>query len=264
MAAALNAGPPVDVVIAGDRVVEGNAGTSSLTFTVTLSAAAAATVTVAYASADGSATVGSDYLATSGILSFAPGETVKTITVDVLGDTAYEPDEVLTVTLASPSSNARLKTASAGGTITNDDTLPAPVTPALRIDSVSAVESAGSIRFTVSLSQAATSRVTVRFSTANGSAKAGRTGDYASTSGTLTFNPGETSKTVSVTVLEDSLVESNETLFVTLSRASGATITAARGTGTILDNDGPNGLSAATFAALAAANEDDSRRPIGV
>ena len=95
----------------------------------------------------------------------------------------------------------------------------------------------------------------MRFATANGTAVAGRTGDYTATSGTLTFNPGETSKVVSVAVRNDSAVESNETFFVDLSRASGATIATARGTGTIVNDDVAAAAAsrlplAAAFAAL--------------
>jgi subtilisin family serine protease len=244
-AAALNAGPPVGISISGGSVTEGNSGTAALPFTVTLSAPATATVTVSYAAANGTAAAGSDYVTTSGMLSFAPGETMKTIVVDVIGDTDYESNETFTVSLTAPSSHARISTASASGTIVNDDQQPVPVTPTLAIASVAAPENAGWFQFTVTLSQASASKVTVRFGTANGSAVGGRTGDYTATSGTLTFNPGETKKTISVAVRNDTAVEADETFFVNLSKASGATIAVARGTGTILNDD-----VAAAFAAL--------------
>ena len=263
VAAALNIVPAVDIAISGGAVKEGDSGTTPLVFTVTLSAAANSEVTVAYATADGSALAGSDYLARSGILSFAPGETVRTITIDVLGDTLVEPDETFTVALSHASANARITAASATGTILNDDQAPAPVTPELRIDSVTGLENAGWFQFTVTLSQASSSRVTVRFATANGSAKAGRNGDYVSTSGTLTFNAGETTKTISVQILDDTRVESDEQFFVNLSRASGATIAVGRGIGTIIDDDGL-ALTArhAAFATLAAATTPGPMGPV--
>ncbi len=254
VAAALNIVPAVEIAITGASVKEGDSGTTPLAFTVSLSAAASTEVTVAYATADGSARAGSDYLARSGLLSFAPGETVKTITIDVLGDTLVEPDETFSVFLTNASANARITAGSATGTILNDDQAPAPVTPELRIDSVTGLENAGWFRFTVTLSQASSSRVTVRFATANGSAKAGRNGDYVATSGTLTFNAGETTKTVSVQILNDTRAEPDEQFFVNLSRASGATIAVGRGVGTILDDDGPaRAARRAAFASLAAA-----------
>jgi hypothetical protein len=226
--------------------VEGNSGTTQLAFTVSLSAPAADAVTVNYATGGGTATAGSDYVAQSGTLTFAPGETVRTILVDVIGDATFESDETFAVTLSAPSVNARVQTSSATGTITNDDVQPPSVTPTLAIGSVSALESAGWLRFTVTLSRALSTKVTVRFATANGTAVAGRTGDYTSTSGTLTFNPGETSKVVSIAVRNDSAIEADETFFVNLSRASGATISTSRGTGTILNDD----VAAATASRL--------------
>ena len=256
VAAAANVAPPVDIAISGGSVVEGNSGVTQLAFTVTLSAAANSTVSVNYATVNGTAAAGSDYVATSGTLAFLPGETMKQILVDVVGDTAYEANETFSVSLSGASSNARIATGAAAGTITNDDSQPPPpATPTLAISSVSALEGAGPFVFTVTLSSASSSRVTVRFGTANGTAKAGRTGDYTATSGTLTFNPGETSKTIAVAVLNDRLVEPDETFFVSLSRASGATIAVGRGTGTIRNDDG---VTAALFAAFAASNSAEA------
>jgi subtilisin family serine protease len=251
VAAALNAAPPVGISVSGGSVIEGNSGTSQLAFTVTLSAAATSTVTVNYATGAGTATAGVDYVAQSGLLTFAPGEVTKTILVDVIGDTAFESNETLGVSLTAASTNARIQTASATGTITNDDVQPPPVTPTLAIGSVSALENAGGFRFTVTLSQAVSTKVTVRFATSNGTAVAGRTGDYTSASGTLTFNPGETVKVISVAVRNDASVEADETFFVDLSRASGATIATGRGTGTIVNDDGiTTQLQQAAFATL--------------
>jgi Calx-beta domain/RTX calcium-binding nonapeptide repeat (4 copies) len=112
--------PKPAVSVAGASQTEGNSGTQPLSFTVTLAKASPLKVSVAYASADGAASAGSDYTATSGTLVFAPGETTKTIAVPVVGDTAVEPDETFTLTLSSPA-NATLGTATATGTITNDD-----------------------------------------------------------------------------------------------------------------------------------------------
>jgi len=128
----------------------------------------------------------------------------------------------------------------------------APPTPrTLAVSSVSASEAAGTFVFTVTLSSASASKVTVKFATANGTATAGRNGDYTATSGTLTFNPGETSKTVAVAVRNDSTIEQNETFFLNLSSASGATIAVGRGTGTIVNDDGlTTQIQQAAFATL--------------
>jgi hypothetical protein len=80
-------------------VGEGNAGSANASFSLTLSASSPQTVTVGYATADGTATAGSDYMAVSGTLSFAPGSTSVTIDVPILGDTAIELDETFFVNL---------------------------------------------------------------------------------------------------------------------------------------------------------------------
>jgi hypothetical protein len=103
--------------------------------------------------------------------------------------------------------------------------------------------------FTVTLSAASSSPVTVKWATANGTARAGR--DYVAAGGTVRFAAGQTVQTLRAAVIGDRLRETNETFQIVLSAAVNATRspTARRGTGTILDNDGP-ALRAALFAAL--------------
>lgn len=101
-------------------VNEGNSGTTTATFTVTLSAASGQTVSVNYASADGTATAGSDYVARSGTLTFAPGTTAQGVAITVNGDTAVEPNETFSVALSGVS-NASIARATGTGTIINDD-----------------------------------------------------------------------------------------------------------------------------------------------
>ncbi|MFM8599018.1 MAG: Calx-beta domain-containing protein, partial [Mycobacterium sp.] len=237
--------PPVvsapTVSISNVSVAEGNSGSTTARFTVSLSKAATSTVTVGYATANGTATAGQDYTATSGTVSFAPGVISQQISVNVTGDTTVEPDETFTVTLANPT-GATLATASATGTITNDDTAPVVSAPTLSIANVSVAEgNSGSTtaRFTVSLSKAATSTVTVGYATANGTATAGQ--DYTAASGTLSFTPGVISQQISVNVTGDTTVEPTETFTVTLTNPTGATFVSgaatASATGTITNDD---------------------------
>ena len=101
--------------------VEGNSGTSQFVFTVSLSTPQSQTVTVNYATADGTATAASnDYVATSGTLTFAPGETSKLVTVVVNGDTVSENDETFSVLLSSPT-HVALGVGAGLGTVLNDD-----------------------------------------------------------------------------------------------------------------------------------------------
>ncbi|HEY1600283.1 MAG TPA: cellulose binding domain-containing protein [Pirellulales bacterium] len=102
---------------------EGNSGTTNFLFNVTLSAASTAPVTVKYATANGTATAGSDYTATSGTLTFAAGQTTKQVAVPVIGDTTPESNETFSLVLSSPT-GATLTRATATGTILNDDTSP--------------------------------------------------------------------------------------------------------------------------------------------
>lgn len=221
--------------IADVSVQEGNSGTRLMTFTVILSAAAAGAVTVAYSTADGTATSGSDYVAANGTLTFAAGETSKTIQVTVKGDTAAEGNEAFVIRLAN-AAGATIADGSATGTLTNDDT--APTLPALSVGDVSLREGdsgTAELMFIVTLDKAATGPVTVNYATANGTASAGS--DYAALTGTLTFAAGETSKMVHVVVNGDTAVEANETFSLTLSSATGATIADAVAIGQITDDD---------------------------
>ena len=95
--------PTVPTLSIGDvTVTEDNTNTKTALFTVSLSAPATTGVTVAYATANGTALAGSDYQATSGILTFAPGVTQRTVTVPIIGDTKNESDEAFNVVLSSP------------------------------------------------------------------------------------------------------------------------------------------------------------------
>jgi hypothetical protein len=107
--------------VAAASVNEGNVGTSNLDFTVTLNTASGATTTVNYLTTDGTATRGNnDYTLASGTLSIPAGATSGTVRVFVTGDTVSEADETLTLTLSN-TTNAGISTATATGTIINDD-----------------------------------------------------------------------------------------------------------------------------------------------
>ena len=197
-------------------VGEGDDGAASLTFTVTLSPASTKEVAVEYAEgAGGTATSGADYAAvTAGTLTFAAGDTTKTITVSVTGDTASESDETVVVTRLKPE-NATLATAAGTGTITDDDTA-----PTVSIDSPSVSEGdtgSSTLEFTVSLTAASGKEVTVAYAEgSNGTAASGT--DYtALPAGALTFTAGDTTKTITVSVIGDTDIEADETVEVVLS-----------------------------------------------
>ncbi|MDQ3907731.1 MAG: Ig-like domain repeat protein [Acidobacteriota bacterium] len=216
-------------------VAEGNSGTTNATFTITLSAQSGEVVTVNYATADGTATAGTDYFAASGVLTFNPGETTKTVPVVINGDTLNEPDETFFVNLSNPS-NATVAVAQGTGTIKNDD---GP--PSLSVSDVTLAEGNSgttAFNFTVTLLPQSGQVVTVNYATADGTATVANN-DYKAASGTLTFNPGETTKTVTVLVNGDTVNEPDETFFVNLSNAQNASVSKAQGTGKISNDDTP-------------------------
>lgn len=219
-----------------------NEGTGTATFTVTLSGAASTPVTVAYASEDGTALAGSDYTAVTGTLTFAPGELRKTISVPINDDTVFEGPETFRINLSGPSDNAFIADGLGLGTIHDDGTgtVPDGVTPTddrpkASINDVIVNEAAGTATFTVTLAGSATTPVTVDFATADGTAKAGL--DYTAVTGTVTFAPGETSQSITVPILNDTVYEGGETFTVNLRNpSSNAVISDPLGQGTIMDD----------------------------
>jgi uncharacterized repeat protein (TIGR01451 family) len=220
------------ISISDPQVIEGNAGTTVMIFNVLLSAASASTVTVSANTANGTATAGSDFITAGSTVTFNPGETTKPFNVTISGDVTPEADETVLVNLTSPT-NATIFDNQGVGTIRNDDAL-----SALTINDVALSEgNAGttSFDFTVTLTPASAFPVTVNFATADGTAIVGS--DYQPASGSLTFTPGQTSKTVSVLVTGDVTTEPNENFFLNLFNPGNASISDAQGQGTINNDD---------------------------
>ena len=311
------------------------------------------TVTVGYRTVDGTATAGSDYTATSGTLTFAPGDESKQVRVTVKDDTVEDSGETFELVLENPTGGAQLDrgkkratgtirnteapelsatfpaSAYASGSHTGEDdrpqvvvtfseavasfekdtpsvsvtgatvtsvqthtenglenahlffltpdgdegvtftlvadaacgtggictaagtpltevpgarTIPGPAEPeATEVSELSASDAEASeeddstLDFVVKLDPASSESVSVDYATTNGTASAGD--DYTGTSGTLTFAAGETSKTVGVPIIDDTIDDDNETLMLRLSNASGADIKDAQATGTIRDSE---------------------------
>lgn len=213
-------------------VTEGNTGVTFATFTVSLSPASAQTVTVNYATANNTAVEPSDYQARNGMVTFLPGETSKDVIMTVNGDTTFEPTETFNVNLTVPV-NATIGDSLGVGTITNDDSQ-----PTISIADTAVTEGNSgttTATFNVSLSNASTQTVTVNYATAPDTATS--PSDYTAASGTLTFDPGQTSKPVNVTVNGDTAFESNEFFLVNLTSPSNATISDAQATGVINNDD---------------------------
>ena len=179
----------------------------------------------------------------TGTVSFAAGETSKTITVNVAGDSTVEPSENFTVALSNPSAGTAIGTAAATGTILNDDTAPGP---SLSIAAANASLNEGNsgstaFTFTVTRSGTTTGSSTASYAVTGSGANPATAADFtggAFPTGTVSFAAGETSKTITVNVAADATVEPNEGFTVTLSNPSaGTTIGTAAATGTILNDD---------------------------
>ena len=190
-------------------------------FVVKLSRQASDSLEVSYQTADvagtGAAEAGTDYTAASGTLTFAPGDTSKTVAVPTLDDELNEADETFTLTLSAPNlpNWATLGTdgtASATGTIEDDDMLAVAVTADADI-----VAEGDPATFTVALTGGTSTGDVVVVYTVDGSATA--SDDYTAPDGTLTIRMGETSGIITIATRTDEVVESDETLEVTLDMA---------------------------------------------
>src|SRR5262245_6958149 len=210
---------PASLSISDAVVMEGVSGTQNAALTVRLSAPSNKTVRVDYRTTSTfatwpAATAGSDYQAVSGTLTFAPGETSKLILVPVYGDRRVEFDEHFDVL---PSHPKGANMVGWWGQVTILDSSP---TLGISTESVTAPAGQGtaSMTFTLSLSAAYDLPITVNFATVDGSARAGE--DYVASSGTLTFAPGETTKTITIQILGDTVPEYDEYFTVMLSNTS--------------------------------------------
>ena len=217
--------------------VNENAG--PVTVTITKTGATELSATVAYSTSDGTATQPGDYTTTSGSVTFLPGETSKDITIPITNDTTFETSENFTVTLSSPSNATLGSPSSATVTIIDDDALPLVQFSATNYN---VNEGAGTVTVTVTKTGNTALPSSVNYATSDGSATAGS--DYTATSGTLTFQPNDTSKTFTVPITQDAIYEGNETFTVTLSVPVGCSLGApSSATVTIVDDETPPSFS---------------------
>jgi hypothetical protein len=213
-----------------------------LNVTVVRSGGSVGTLTVDYSTSDGTATAGQDYTATSGTLTFVGGETSKSFQVPILDDATTEPNETFTVTLANTTNVDSLGSPSTLlVTIQDRTTVPFLTLPNALVNE-GGPGTTTQLLFTLNLSAATGRTVTVNFATANVSAFGGQTCstrgvDYVSRSETVTFQPGNTSVTVPVTVCGDSGAEANEIVVVALTNPVNATLPLNTATGTIVNDD---------------------------
>src|SRR5205814_1890801 len=215
-------------------VTEGNSGTTNANFTVTLSPASGRAVTVNYATADGTAAAPADYVSVpTSTLIFNPGETTKSITVPVNGDTVDETDETFAVNLSNPT-NATLSTATGTGTILDDD---GPPTVTLSLNGSPMAEAGGVATVTATLGWPSAQTVTVNLAF---SGTATLTNDYTASGASIAIPPGSTNGSITLTAVQDSIDEVDETIIVDISSVTNGTESGTQQvTATIIDDDGP-------------------------
>jgi hypothetical protein len=189
--------------------------------------------TVQFATADGTATAGADYTATSGTLTFAPGESVATFPVTVLPDTVCDGDETVLLSLSNPGAGTVLGTRSRAVLTILDPTACVNFSAPVYV----ARENRGAAQVIVNRSGSGTGVVTVRFSTANGTATA--PADYTAVNRTVTFAPGVRNVTVPIPIVNDAVLEGVETVSLALASVQGSATLGVRTTATleILDED---------------------------
>jgi hypothetical protein len=241
---------PAAIAISDAVAVNENSPNAAAVFTVTITGEHSG-VSIGYSTSDfGStsmATAGSDYVATSGTLTFAPGESSKTITVPVMNDTIYEgPAEHFTLHLSQ--TGGLIVTDSQGlATIMEDD--PAPL---LSIGDVARNEGNNGITvfsFPLSLSAPSAAPVQLDFRTFDGTATS-YFGDYDYNPRDevgFVIAPGQTSAVITVEVMDDLRNEPNETFLVDLYNVYGATVTDSQAVGTILNDDGGSPVTPPTI-----------------
>lgn len=204
-------------------------------FVINLSGPSTHLVSFHYSTVDGTAKAGTDYVAQSGTITFQPGQTQQTISVEILDDSHPEPTESFSIQLSDPVGGS-LADDDVSGTIMSEEAAAVlSIAPATVIEGAPATTTDAT--FQVTLSPASNQTVTVDFTTVDVSASAGN--DYQPVSGTVTFAAGETMQPIAVPVRGDALAEENENFRVVLSNPTGeANLGTSSALGTISNDDG--------------------------
>ena len=211
-------------------------GGGQITITVTRTGGSDGAASVNYATSNGSATAGSDYNAAAGTLNFANGETSKTFTITITDDSLFEGNETVNLALTNPTGGATLGSpTTATLTIMENDPQPQPGQFQFSNSAYSVAENGGLLTITVTRTNGSSGAVSVNYATTNGTATAGS--DYTAGVGTLNFADGETSKTFTVTILNDTVVEGNETFTIALSSPTGGAVLGSPTTTTVTITD---------------------------
>ncbi|MBK1694938.1 hypothetical protein CKO09_09320 [Chromatium weissei] len=232
--------------------------------TVNLSEVSDQKVTVSYSAIADTATAGDYKTYGTGTLTFLPGKTSQTISVLIVNDTFVESDETFSVQLSKPV-NATLGVDTSVLTIIDNDP-PDQNTSTLPVIQLNppkiSLNEGNSADVTVTLSTAATQPVTVDYVTQDETAQ-NASGDYVTSTGSLTFAPGETSHTITVTTLDDTAVEQNETFIVQLNNPVNATLTTITSALITIVDDTPQCVGTEGDDNLTCSSEDNDIDALG-
>jgi hypothetical protein len=218
--------------IATQQFVDEQAGLATITVSRTFGSVDNGSVD--FATSSGTAISGADFTASSGTITFGPGEVIKSITIPIADDSLDEVPETINLTLSNAVGFTLGSRNTAVLIVTDNDP-----SPTVSITDATAGEGDSGftdMQFTLSLSAVSGRLVSVGFNTFSGTAVSGS--DFQNIFSTLVFfSPGETTKTMNVRVIGDTLVEPNETFTVLLNQPQGATIPDFIAEGTIIDDD---------------------------
>ena len=204
------------LVINDISVAEGNQGSATALFTVTLSTPSDNEISFDFATQDNEAVAGTDFSFASGTATLKPGQTTKTIKVQIIGNKTFQKNRRFDMKIwldAANKSNAKVFGGIGKGQIVDDD--PKPQLSASDVIVAEGQSGSTTAAVTVTLTGATALPASVDYVTVNSSAQA--ISDFAGASGTLTFAPGETSKTITLSIVGDTVAEATEQFFVTFS-----------------------------------------------
>ena len=221
------------LTVGDTSLIEGDSGTSLMSFSVTLSETKTEAVSFNYATSNGTASSDTDYTASSGTATISAGTLGTTITISISGDTDVEPDEQFTLTVVS-ADGATISDGVASGTILDNDS-PAPLPVNLSIGDAEVIEG-GNLLFPVSLDNPSTTSTSITFQPADGTASAS---DYDTSTVQITIAAGQTTATVAIPTTSDLLDEPDETMTLSVLSVDAGTLDnySDTGVGTILDDD---------------------------
>jgi Calx-beta domain-containing protein len=244
----------VDVFVSGPQstglsvsdvtVTEGDSGTTDAVFTISLSGTpASGNVTATATTFNGTALSGSDFQFVSVPLTFAPGETSKTVSVPVIGDTVFEQNETFTLELRNVSGANVINGVGTCTIVENEGQ------PSLSVNDITVAEGDSgttNATFTVSLSNTSSNTVSFGFGLTNGTAVEQE--DFQGVGGGSLIAAGMTSTTITVPIIGDTVTEGNETFFINLANPANATISDNQGMATIIDDESSSKPPTVQFA----------------